>query len=534
MISLKMKTHLSLFSLFFPFILFGQQLNNSQLEKFPNFKFDMTSGIPTPVQYNSANIFSPTVNLNCQIKGYAVTNYNCAVFTSIGPGVLIPIVDTLEKQTVFYPNYWITPSNMMNGFGICAVDFNFTDFGALESYLLYGMCPENSSVFSYNENNLIESFQSTLVSGGSFQQHNFYFEWTDNNQSCEIIKNNTVISSFQSDSLGNSAFQFDSLGKLINYTNISDYSTFNTGPPLNDGYVRVDTINFQYDDNGKILNAHMKQYFNYLLGSSNPDSIIIFNSNLVEMNIDYHWVEENQVEVTFNTISNTNDNLDYFDISDYELGINGSDCLNEQLVSKIIYNVDSSEYITSAMYLDSNSTTLLSYIYHFCDEDTVVYGCTDQNACNYDTVANYSGTVLGISPSSQGPCVFAQEFVDCVGNCFNDSDQDGVCDELESSGCQDEIACNYHDLDGIEDDGSCLYPELYYDCEGNCINDLDLDEVCDEFDNDDGIGIEESDVVIPQLVKMIDIFGRVQHEHRIGLILFYIYDNGKVEKKVIF
>ena len=572
-----MKIKFFLLATLFPFIFFGQQLEYSQLEKFPNFNLGFSSGLPLPIQFNRTNVFGPTVNLECQVKGYAVTNYNCAVYTSIGPGVITPVIDTLE-QTVFYPNYWMSSSNMMYGFALCGADFNFSDNGNIESYLFYGMCPETSSEFSYDENNLIESFQSTEGTGVSYQQHNFDFAWSDNNQRCEVIKNNTVISSFQSDSLGNSTFQFDSLGKLINYYNISDYSTFNSGGPgqLNNGYVRVDTINFQYDVNGKISNAHMKQYYNYLSGSSNPDSLIIYNSNVIDMNLDYHWVEEFKVELTFDVIGDNDQNPNLFDTFD------GSNCLNEQLVSKIIYDVDSSQYITSAMHLDSNFTTFNSYVYHFCDEDTVLYGCQDITACNYDSVANYTGSVLGLSPSSQGPCIYTQDYVDCDGNCYFDSDEDGVCDELESSGCQDETACNYHNLAGTEDDGSCIYPEIYYDCsgvcindadndlvcdelevpgcidesacnynseatdegdcnypemyydcQGNCINDIDNDEECDEVDYDDGIGIDEISEDTPTLIKMIDVLGREQKEHKIGTLLFYIYDNGKVEKNII-
>ena len=32
---------------------------------------------------------------------------------------------------------------------------------------------------------------------------------------------------------------------------------------------------------------------------------------------------------------------------------------------------------------------------------------------------------------------------------------------------------------------------------------------------------------------MVDIFGREQKKHSRGTILFYIYDNGKVDKKFI-
>ena len=33
------------------------------------------------------------------------------------------------------------------------------------------------------------------------------------------------------------------------------------------------------------------------------------------------------------------------------------------------------------------------------------------------------------------------------------------------------------------DDGSCSYPEFdYVDCDGNCLNDLDMNGICDEID----------------------------------------------------
>ena len=35
----------------------------------------------------------------------------------------------------------------------------------------------------------------------------------------------------------------------------------------------------------------------------------------------------------------------------------------------------------------------------------------------------------------------------------------------------------------------------------------------------------------PVLIKKVDVLGGVQQEHKKGSLLFYIYDNGKVEKK---
>ena len=96
-------------------------------------------------------------------------------------------------------------------------------------------------------------------------------------------------------------------------------------------------------------------------------------------------------------------------------------------------------------------------------------------------------------------------------------------------GCTDSLACNYNLLANIND-GSCEIPELGYDCNGDCINDFDMDGECDEVDYDDGIGIDDVESQEPLLIKMIDILGREQHIHRDGVLLFYLYDNGRVEK----
>ena len=45
---------------------------------------------------------------------------------------------------------------------------------------------------------------------------------------------------------------------------------------------------------------------------------------------------------------------------------------------------------------------------------------------------------------------------DCDGNCLNDIDGDGICDENEIAGCTDEEANNY-DPEATDDDDSCEY-----------------------------------------------------------------------------
>ena len=60
-----------------------------------------------------------------------------------------------------------------------------------------------------------------------------------------------------------------------------------------------------------------------------------------------------------------------------------------------------------------------------------------------------------------------------------------------------------------------------------------LDKNLDELDYDDGIGIDEIQNNQVSLIRIIDILGREQKEHNKGTLLFYIYDNGQVEKRLV-
>ena len=53
-----------------------------------------------------------------------------------------------------------------------------------------------------------------------------------------------------------------------------------------------------------------------------------------------------------------------------------------------------------------------------------------------------------------------------------------VLNAQETSGCTYPSACNYDEL-AIIDNGSCIFPEANYDCDGNCILDLNENGICD-------------------------------------------------------
>ena len=122
-------------------------------------------------------------------------------------------------------------------------------------------------------------------------------------------------------------------------------------------------------------------------------------------------------------------------------------------------------------------------------------GCENEYACNFGDLGN---------------CEFPSPPYNCDGNCLNDADSDGVCDEDEILGCTYVIACNYNpnatddddscefycpgcndseacnfEEGAIQDDGSCLYPLDIYgseavDCDGICLTDSDGDGICDQ------------------------------------------------------
>ena len=136
-------------------------------------------------------------------------------------------------------------------------------------------------------------------------------------------------------------------------------------------------------------------------------------------------------------------------------------------------------------------------------------GCTDSNACNYSLEAIIDNGTCGILDDC-GEC-----FIPC---CFNANTNtcdytigeqdceyywagfDIVSDPEENifwntsceSGCTDPQACNYDDsiMPGGFDDGSCEYAADYYDCDGNCLNDVNANGMCDEDEQEDCSSLE--------------------------------------------
>ena len=173
------------------------------------------------------------------------------------------------------------------------------------------------------------------------------------------------------------------------------------------------------------------------------------------------------IEITacnYDLLANIDDGSCVFPIEDY-LDCNG-DCINDFDNDAICDELEIFGCTDpQADNFDSESTQE--------DGSCFYLGCTDETACNYDPNAT----------NNDGSCNYPEYiYLDCDGDCINDTDLDEVCDELELLGCTDELACNY-DLNATEDNDSCTYPETGFDCDGNCSDD-DVDGFPDDFDGD--------------------------------------------------
>jgi hypothetical protein len=162
-------------------------------------------------------------------------------------------------------------------------------------------------------------------------------------------------------------------------------------------------------------------------------------------------------------------------------------------------------------------------------EYTSCAGCTIQQACNYDPNA--------IIPDVS-TCIFLTvSYLDCEGNCINDANNNGICDEVEvvpvlgctnpnainfnplantdngtcvlavpgclipfacnynpaatvfdgscdfasCVGCTNPAACNYNPTATVAINSTCTYPvSPILNCNGGCLNDTDGDGICNE------------------------------------------------------
>lgn len=125
---------------------------------------------------------------------------------------------------------------------------------------------------------------------------------------------------------------------------------------------------------------------------------------------------------------------------------------------------------------DDNGNTANDMYSENCDcvGEAFVFGCTDQTACNYDESAN----------NDNGSCFYANPGYDCEGECLEDLDEDGICDNCDEllyvvvdCDCEFFDPATYTVFFTDVDEENCIVTE---DCSCECYNDFDGDGICDE------------------------------------------------------
>ena len=111
-----------------------------------------------------------------------------------------------------------------------------------------------------------------------------------------------------------------------------------------------------------------------------------------------------------------------------------------------------------------------------CNADEIA-GCQDSLACNY----NESATDPGVDCLYPTGCESCSGAMDGTGVILaNDADDDQICDADEVVGCMNLLACNYDPI--ATDPGECYVSGEFYGCDGECLNDENGNGICDEID----------------------------------------------------
>ena len=99
-----------------------------------------------------------------------------------------------------------------------------------------------------------------------------------------------------------------------------------------------------------------------------------------------------------------------------------------------------------------------------------------------------------------------------------------------------DLTCRNNELTSLPDLPNQLSNLLMDNNPIICVNDYPsiFEELLGQFPTcDEIVGLYEVNYDTHHLIKMIDVLGREQKKQNKGMLLFYIYDNGKVQKRVV-
>ncbi len=119
---------------------------------------------------------------------------------------------------------------------------------------------------------------------------------------------------------------------------------------------------------------------------------------------------------------------------------------DETITLKLVDGTFVFDLITAPItYMSNDLVKIESSIILNFDCEGAIKGCSNPTACNFDSSVT----------EDDGSCAYPQQYYDCSDQCLSDTDGDGICDELEIVGCTEPMACNYEPT--ATDEGICEY-----------------------------------------------------------------------------
>lgn len=193
---------------------------------------------------------------------------------------------------------------------------------------------------------------------------------------------------------------------------------------------------------------------------------------------------------------------------------------------------------SSSTIIEEDGEFNYNIIFYCSSAEEFTLGCTDPPALNYNANANIDdGSCEYPYPCTSNELLLTLEdeaydgwegselIINGTSYTLEDGDEETFCIELADCWGFYTIEGEYMDEASwtISDENDEIIAEggLPYN-----MNDVDEDGECDD------LKIEELSPENNSLVKVIDILGREHKEHHKGMVLFYIYENGKVIKKI--
>ena len=116
-------------------------------------------------------------------------------------------------------------------------------------------------------------------------------------------------------------------------------------------------------------------------------------------------------------------------------------------VASVVYMIGENEVGTILSYDGATGMEFSEMVAGIETIEFVFSGCTDSTACNY----------MNYATEDDGTCEYPEQWYDCFGECISDVDNDGICAENEILGCTDFEAFNYNPEATDSDNSLCIY-----------------------------------------------------------------------------